>query len=318
MPRPHNVNQRDLAADSGARAVSVRRGPAKYWRHRIICAAMGLLLSFDTAAPAGPGSDRMEGLIDADRSAGSTLWTSGFREVLRQSFDSDGVLLLPGAQLLTAGRLLLLDTDTQPSPSGMRMSWDPLGLIISGDSTTGVTWGVVTQLQDSNPPATGRYVAAWQHGSSGWRIAACALLGVSPPSRQAWELIGRSIPGEPPDSRAQPFLNADRGFARLAADSGAALAFRTWAASDAMIFGRRGFIIRGADMIGRAVDGPARWRWDPVTGGGSSSGNLGWTVGEATISPDEGAPARTKYLSVWHVGPDGSVRFIIDAGNARP
>jgi hypothetical protein len=124
--------------------------------------------------------------------------------------------------------------------------------------------------------------------------------------------------GLPAGREADRFMTADREFARLAADSGAGRAFRTWAAPDAILFGRRGFLIQGSETIGAAVDGPATWSWAPVAGGGTEKGNIGWTVGEATISTPGTAPLNSKYLSVWRVGSDGSVRFIIDAGNPRP
>ena len=103
-----------------------------------------------------------------------------------------------------------------------------------------------------------------------------------------------------------------------AADSGAAVAFHRLAASDAMMFGRRGFILRGPETIGKAVDGPAEWAWGPVAGGGSSTGDLGWTAGEAVITPEGGAAIKTKYLSVWRTDSAGAVRFILDIGNSRP
>jgi hypothetical protein len=55
-----------------------------------------------------------------------------------------------------------------------------------------------------------------------------------------------------------------------------------------------------------------------VAGGGTDGGSIGWTVGEATITPTGGTALHTKYLSVWEAGPDGTLRFIIDAGSARP
>jgi hypothetical protein len=116
----------------------------------------------------------------------------------------------------------------------------------------------------------------------------------------------------------QAFADADRAFAKLAADSGAAVAFERWAAHDAFIFGGDGLMVRGARAIGNAVSGPAAWRWAPVAAGGSRSGDLGWTVGEAVITPPGNAPAHTKYLSVWARQPDGAIRFITDGGNGRP
>jgi hypothetical protein len=149
----------------------------------------------------------------------------------------------------------------------------------------------------------------------GWKIAALGLQG--PPFDYKGPALA-GVPAAPPDKRSERFFKADRDFALLAADSGAAVAFHRLAAPDAMMFGRRGFILRGPETIGKAVDGPAEWAWGPVAGGGSSTGDLGWTSGEAVITPEGGAAIKTKYLSVWRTDSAGAVRFILDIGNSRP
>jgi hypothetical protein len=113
-------------------------------------------------------------------------------------------------------------------------------------------------------------------------------------------------------------VGADLAFARLAGDSGAAIAFVRWAAADAIIFGGSGLITRGPEAIGREVAGPAHWRWYPVAAGAAGSGDLGWTVGEAIISPNKGDPSYSKYLTVWTRDEAGQVRFLTDGGNSRP
>jgi len=115
-----------------------------------------------------------------------------------------------------------------------------------------------------------------------------------------------------------PFVAADLAFARLAADSGAALAFERWAAPEAVTFGDRGLLTRGPKAIGRAVDFPAVWRWHPVAAGSAGTGDLGWTVGEATITSKDAVPTYSKYLTIWIRRSDGAIRFLTDGGNRRP
>jgi hypothetical protein len=125
-------------------------------------------------------------------------------------------------------------------------------------------------------------------------------------------------PAAPAAGPAARLVEADLAFARLAGDSGAAKAFRRWAAPEAMTFGGQGLLTRGPEAIGRGVDGPALWRWHPVSAGAASSGDLGWTAGEAVITPQEGPPSYSKYLTIW-IRPDGGPpRFITDGGNSRP
>lgn len=144
-------------------------------------------------------------------------------------------------------------------------------------------------------------------------------------------LIGTDIPAAPPlppgmplsrpsarfSRESQPFVAADLAFARLARDSGAATAFRTWADDGALIFGSGGLLTRGPAAIGRAVDGPERWDWHPVLASGAPAGDLGWTTGEAVITGKEGKVSYSKYLTVW-IRRAGAIRFLLDGGNARP
>ena len=85
-----------------------------------------------------------------------------------------------------------------------------------------------------------------------------------------------------------------------------------------MTFGDRGLLTRGPEAIGRAVDFPAGWRWQPVAAGAAGTGDLGWTVGEATITSKNAAPTHSKYLTIWTRRGDGAVRFLTDGGNPRP
>jgi hypothetical protein len=93
------------------------------------------------------------------------------------------------------------------------------------------------------------------------------------------------------------------------------VAFRTWAAPEAVTFG--GTLLRGPQEISSAVAGPEQWDWHPVRAGSSAGGDLGWTAGEATITGSEGVQ-HSKYLTVWRHPTGQPVRYIIDAGNPRP
>jgi hypothetical protein len=58
--------------------------------------------------------------------------------------------------------------------------------------------------------------------------------------------------------------------------------------------------------------------WAPLLGRAAASGDLGYTVG-AAVHRIEGKPTTyTKYLTIWIRRPDGSWRFVLDGGNARP
>ena len=119
-----------------------------------------------------------------------------------------------------------------------------------------------------------------------------------------------------------PFAEADRAFARLAADSGAPHAFRRFIAPDGVTFAGTGEINIGpVNVYSRMSQGPAAkaaWKWWPARTIAATSGDLGATIGEAEIQPPGGAPIYSKYITVWQRQPDGALKFIVDGGNSRP
>jgi hypothetical protein len=263
--------------------------------------------------------DQRATLLEADRAASQFSSDSGLTPALARTLDSRGVFLWPGAPVAIgpaeSGRVLLQVGDT------IRLSWQPLEIGLARDSSFGFTAGVavVTSRQSPTPPQVGRYIAAWaRHDGPHWTLMAIMFAAVKPPA----VAVPPDLPSVRPPARvsgpAARFIEADLAFARLARDSGAAKAFQHWSSPEASIFGREGLLARGPQAIGRDVDGPALWRWHPVVSGAAGSGDLGWTAGEAVITPQNGPASYSKYLTIW-VRPDGGpARFITDGGNSRP
>jgi hypothetical protein len=257
-------------------------------------------------------------LLATDQATSAISRDSGIVAALAKSLSAEGVLLWPGAPVLfgiAEARRVLLPPQTRDT---MRLFWQPLGVELAVDSTMGVSWGVavVAPRLKAGLPQIGRYTAVWQRGTRGWTISALGFMSL--------KSIHPHLPADVPATRraaqatgpAAPFVAADLAFAQLARDSGAAIAFRTWAAPNAFVIA--GLLTRGPDDIARGVEGSASWRWHPVAAGSSRSGDLGWTVGEAVITPSTGEPNYSKYLTVWTRTPNNSIRFLTDAGNARP
>ena len=284
-----------------------------YWA--VTATSSSLLL---TSGQRVAAQDQRIAMLNAEQAAAEQSRDSGFAGAILGSIHRDGILLWPGAPVVAGVSdlkrfLAALQTDS------LQLTWQPLGVELAHDSSFGTTWGVaVASARRSAAPEIGSYIAAWRRDGARWAIAALvfagfprlpkpALSGEIPVSRKAIEVRGSG-----------PFVAADLAFARLAADSGAAVAFERWAAPEAVTFGDRGLLTRGPKAIGRAVDFPAVWRWHPVAAGAAGTGDLGWTVGEATISSKDAAPTYSKYLTIWTRPGDGAVRFLTDGGNGRP
>jgi hypothetical protein len=270
-------------------------------------------------APALPAQEPSS-LLRADRSAAELSSDSGFAYAARSAFDRSAVLLWPAAPVLSGTaeleRFLLL----HPTES-LRLSWQPLGLRLSRDSSLGTTWGVAvgSSRVDPQPPRLGRYIAVWRRDPDRWSIVALVFMGIETPGRTSgWTGLPLARPPLRPRGAASPFVSVDLAFAKLAGDSGAAVAFRSYAADDAVSFGGGSVLVQGPLAISQGVSGPERWRWHPVAAGAAGDGGLGWTVGEAIIVARDGTPNYSKYLTVWTRESEGPVRFLLDGGNARP
>lgn len=283
-----------------------------------LAAALLISLSARRAQAEGPADP----LLAAERATSEASGRSGFAAAVAEAFHPDGVLLWPGAPVAAGAADVRRLLAAQASLDSLCLTWQPLGVELSGDATLGVTWGVAVAASRSGapPPEISRYIAAWRRDGERWTFAALLFARIG-------RLQATTVPaGMPlrrppiqPTGDAGPFVVADLEFAQLGADRGAAVAFERWAAPEAVMFGGGGLLTRGPEAIGRLVAGPAAWRWHPVAAGAARSGDLGWTVGEAVIDPTEGEPVHSKYLTVWVRRPEGgTVRFLHDGGNPRP
>jgi hypothetical protein len=275
---------------------------------------VGLLL---LGVQVSTAQDATKLLLDADHAVAQLSSDSGFAVVIRQRLD--GPLLWPGAPIVSGAEDLKKFLRLHPLDS-LRLAWQPLGVTLAADSAFGVTWGVAVSSSriSSAAPRLGRYLAAWKRNSRDWTLASLLLTGIeTPSSHRSWPGL-KSSHQAASNKLGRQFVAADLAFSRLAGDSGAAVAFRTYADEQAMSFGGSALLVRGAAAISRAVAGPEHWRWYPVAAGETSDATMGWTVGEAVIAGPEGDPAYSKYLTIWTRSEDGRIRFLYDGGNARP
>lgn len=268
---------------------------------------------------------RRESLVAADRAAGDSVLKQGFASGLTGMAASDFVLVYPGAPVIAGLQTSKTVLAAQKGLSTITVRWMPLAVELSNDGTFGLTYGVTAISAEAENPSgqlrMGKYLSAWRRAGSEWHIVAHAQVGLLAAS--AYEVPeGFTKPAFPriPGGNPSDFAAADVEFAALAAKEGAPKAFATYVAPDGVIFSGSGELIRGPDPVrAQMADGPqAVWKWWPVAAGSSSSGDLGFTVGEAIITPSGSPATYSKYLSLWRRGKDGKIRFIADGGNARP
>jgi len=200
---------------------------------------------------------------------------------------------------------------------------------VSVDGQLGYSFGWLEVRPADGAAELGKYLAAWRRAGAAWQLAALARIPSKappgPPPADAAILAGEhgvARPGEPGALRDQA-IAADAAFSALSVARGPAAAFAAYAAPDAVL-------VAGSDLRWGAAGVAQAWAdaapgdglvWTPRLGRAAASGDLAFTVGEATFSTTKGDAVErsySKYLTVWIRQADGSWRFLLDGGNARP
>jgi ketosteroid isomerase-like protein len=279
-------------------------------------------------AMAGPlaGQDATGALLAADRRASEASGACGFACGLGTVLAADAIYLHAGMPIIQGTEAATRFLRAQAPLVPLRTQWQPLHAELAADGTFGITWGLTAVGIRGGPVRFGHYLSAWRRTGEGWRLVGHVQTALNRPG-EVVQPTGWSLPSLPrldDGGPLGPLVEADRAFSVQAGREGAGAAFASWAAPDAVTFSGTGELVRGPDAIGASLSGgaPSHWTWGPVAVLGADDGSLGATIGEATITVDQAggtaAVFRSKYLTAWRRGMDGTVRFIADAGNARP
>ena len=270
-----------------------------------------LLLAVLVTAASDRASER-EALLAADRMLAERTAASGMTRGFLPAFADGAAYLHPGAPLVRGTDKIraLLET----ADSADKVTWTPTFADVSADGRLGYSYGF---LHASGTRA--KYLACWRKEQSGWRIVVYARSRLVPIT-DSLTPPRRVTPGDPVRGPGDPgeLMRADSVFAAMSVSQGAKPAFLAFSTDDAISFGGGPQMNEGRQAIGAAFDGfpsGAVLAWWPVAAVIAESGDLGCTVGEATI---ESLKQYSKYLTIWRRQRDGSWKFVADGGNARP
>ena len=274
-----------------------------------------------------PAPDARRALAIAERRASDASATDGVAAAVGAVAHDRLALLFENAPVVAGKANVLALLGAQPQLQRGRVQWQTEHLEVSRDSTVGVTWGVLTVGPASGGAHRfGRYITGWRREAGAWRLTAMAWIGVTRPDSTVIPAgMATGAPADGIPARAAGPADADRAFAARGRVAGAPVAFEEFASEHAIGFGPWSLDV-GPRAI-RAGFGPgaaaSEWIWGPVLADAAESGDLGWTIGEATITP-KGAPegrapqpGRSKYLTLWK-REDAGWRYIADGGNSRP
>jgi ketosteroid isomerase-like protein len=267
-----------------------------------------------------PGQD-IAGFLALDRGLGESVVRNGLAAALRTVSSDQALLLYPGAPVVVGKQRIETLLAAQPGLDSLVLHWRPRDGWLSRRGDFGAAYGTL-QATTAGITRVGTYLICWRLEAGAWRLVGLQLSGEAAPGPAVLpnDHSPRELPPLPPTGPAAAMIQADLEFAAMAARAGAPEAFAAFAAAEAVV-GSDGLLRRGPEAIraGLAARPPADWVWAPVAAHLAADGDLGFTVGQAVIRPREGGePSYSKYLTVWRRDADGRIRFLTDAGNARP
>lgn len=277
-----------------------------------------------SAAPgaASPGGAERGALLDAEDALSVALAARSPADAFRDVLAADVVFAVPGADLARsreAAQALLAPM------SATRTTLHRVGGATSQDGRLGYTFGWFLRTAAAGAATThGKYLAAWRAEPGGWRVDAMQLRVAkrSPTPSPATGHRGAPAPGDAA-ALTRAVLQADAEFAALSKAQGYSVAFERFADPRAVCFTNGDFqwgMAGVRDVFGRWAP-EEELVWSATAGRAAASGDLAWTAGLSTMSVGAGASASrsySNYLTVWARQPDGSWRWLLDAGDARP
>jgi ketosteroid isomerase-like protein len=317
-------------------------------RHLVLTAVLAAttLACRDAAAPRDAGdpgfssesSDRAgldlraerASLIAAGNALSDAIVQQGVVAALDAAFTEDALFLSPRVNILNgrAAATSFLSSDAL-APSALH--WGIIVADVSNDGTQGFTWGQGSSTFDFGTGPLERasfFLTYWRRAAGDdWQVAAMVIntngggqtsaipAGFGTPDTKH----RRNFPNTEVSEQRAEILDVDAAFSAASVSQGSGPAFEQFAAPNAIALGE-GELVFGPEAIGEAfASGPNDViSWVPRFSGAAASGDLGFSVGEATfVLPDFGT-FYSKYLTIWQKQDTGEWRYVSDLGNSRP
>lgn len=286
-------------------------------------------------APLSESEEAHDALLRADLGRADSVARMGLANGLGSALAAD-VVYLRGGLPIVRGRVAaqaIVGAESLNVASAVR--WQPVRAEVSADGRNGYTYGYTiygTPASGTGAPSIriDRYIAYWRRDDAGWRIAAYAETYGSPPAALSLPPVAASaVLRDTLMARTRGPLEqirtSDMAFSSLAGRVGTGRAFGDYAAESAQMFSAPGEFITGPRAISESfglAGTSGALVWHPVAGEVAQSGDMGFTVGNAVFTgrrDDGGQIVRfSKYLTVWKRQRDGSWRYVVDGGSARP
>ena len=269
-------------------------------------------------------------LAAAGNALSSALGTQGVAAALDAAFADDVLLLSPRVNVLSgraaAGAFL---TSDPLAPSAIQ--WSVEIAEVSNDGTQGYTWSQGSATYDFGTGALARpsfFLTYWRRVAVGedWTVAGLVVSLGGPSTGDIPAGFGtpdtkhrRTFPNTEVTEQRAEILSVDAAFSAASVAQGSGPAFEQFAAPNAIGVGGGQYIF-GPEALGEAFssDPTDVISWVPRFSDAAASGDLGFSVGEATFDFGPAGTFYSKYLTVWQKQDTGAWRYVADLGNNRP
>jgi ketosteroid isomerase-like protein len=267
-------------------------------------------------------------LIAAGNALSDAIAEQGLLSAFGGALAEDALFLSPRTPVLE-GRTAALSFLSTNSVAPSAIRWQVMVADVSNDGTQGFTWsqgGFTINLGAGPTETPGVFLIYWRRTAGEWQIAALSLNAAASVSNAIPDGFGtptdkhrRNFPNTEVDEQRAQLLSVDAAFSAASVSGGTGPAFAAYAAPNAIAVGG-GQLIFGPEAIGTAfTTGPNDVvSWVPRFSDVAASGDLGFTVGDATFVFPEVGTFFTKYLTVWQKQNTGEWKFRSDFGSSRP
>jgi ketosteroid isomerase-like protein len=269
----------------------------------------------------------LDGLVAAEKAFARAAVEKGARDAFLAFLADDAVMFEPdpvnGKEVWRA----------RPASPGL-LEWYAVHSEVSLAGDLGFNTGPYDfrMKPGEKPVASGQFVTIWKRQADGSWKAALDLGTTTPePPAAAAPAIALTGPAQVEEAglpqvdagaaRAS-LLDADRAFAAAVQERGAAAAYDAVLADDARLLRVSRQPVLGRPAIRAALaENAAPVTWEPLGGGVSRSGDLGYTYGFAKRhedGPESPWINTSNYLRVWRKGADGAWKLAFDLFSPRP
>jgi ketosteroid isomerase-like protein len=271
---------------------------------RCAAALFALLIGGFAVTRAEGGSAEAKTIVDAERAFARASVEKGMREAFLEFLDEDGVVFRPQP---VSGKAFYRERPPRPGA----LIWQPAHAELAEAGDMGYTTGP-WEYREGGPEgkaiAWGYYISVWHDTpDSGWKVLADIGIGLPAPVDSVVERAVATV--RPPTALircadpAAAVLDEDLMLADAATEDSYSTVLSDAATDDVRVYRDGAPPWVGRDTAARELAAlGGSWSCTPIGGGGSSSGDFGYSYGTAEPVPaDSSAAGPGSYLHIWRL-----------------